>query len=206
MKSKMAILAGLVACAVTGACGTGNDTSSQERGDLPKLSQAAVTDVTWYESWDEGMAAAEKAGKPVLVHFTADWCVYCRKMKNETYTSPEIKKRFNEGWITIMIDTDDKVKTGKVYVEDSTKKALAWKNGNNDSFKAETMGHGQLLQFFGGMGLPTLLFIDKNGAPLNKISSFMPPKDLAVILDFFQQEAYDTMTFDEFKKKAESRS
>ena len=205
MKARAIIISALTICAVTGACGSGNDTSSAEPDAYPKLAASAVEEVKWYDDWNEGMAAAKKADKPVLVHFTADWCVYCRKMKKETYSAPEIKQRFNDGWITIMIDTENKEGSGTVYVDEGEKKALAYLDDDQGSFEEKKYGHGELLQFFGGMGLPTLLFIDKQGAPLQKISSFLPPEDLAVILDYFQQEAYNTTSFEDFKKQAEKK-
>lgn len=202
MKIRSMLITGLILCSVAGACGKSNDTSSQERSNLSKLASDNVSDVKWYSNWDEGMEAAKKADKPVLVHFTADWCVYCRKMKNETYSAPEIKKRFNNGWVTIMIDTDDKQSKGTVFVDEGEKKAMAYIEEEQDSFQSESYNHGQLLQFFGGMGLPTLLFVDKNGTPLQKISSFLPKEEFGVILDYFQQEAYTTTSFEDFKKKA----
>ncbi len=168
MKSKMVIFAGLVLCTVAGACGTGSDTSSQERSELPKLSQASVTDVTWYDSWDEGMAAAEKAGKPVLVHFTAEWCVYCRKMKIRDIIHLRNQEALNEGWITIMIDTDDKVRRGMSMLKTAPRKRWHGKNGTNDSFKAENITGTGSFAVLRRHGTSHPSFHRQNGAPLNK--------------------------------------
>ncbi len=56
------------------------------------------------------------------------------------------------------------------------------------------------MKFFGGSGLPTLLFIDKEGTTLQKIPGFIEKEEFVVILDFFKEEAYNTTSFDDFKK------
>ncbi len=184
-------------------------TVDTDAAETPSTEPAAMVDAggefKWYHNWDEGMAAAKAANKPVLVHFTADWCKFCVQMKEETYAADMIQKRFIDGWVGIMIDTEDHESTGTVYVNESEKNAVAWLDGGS-GFTQQEMGHAELLQFFGGRGLPTLLFIDDDGTPVQKISSFIPKEDFAVILDFFQEEAYKDGSFDDFKKKHEQRS
>lgn len=203
MKSRTLLIAGIVACSLTGACGKQDQTATaQSSKELPKLTAAAVSEVTWFNDWNTGMEAAKKAKKPVLVHFTADWCVYCKKMKAETYAAPEIKERFNNGWITIVMDTEDNKTKGTVFVDDTAKKVRAYLEGEQGNFKSETLLNGEMMQLFGGTGLPTLLFIDKTGEPVQKIAGYVPKDEFAVILDFFKEEAYKTGSFDDFKKKA----
>lgn len=205
MKLKSVVIMGIAVCALTGACGKGDQTATaQSNKELPKLSTAAVTNVNWYTDWDAGMAAAQKEKKPVLVHFTADWCVYCKKMKDETYSAPEIKERFNNGWITIMMDTESKDGKGTIYVDEAEKKVKAYKDGDMGAYKTETFGNGEMMQFFGGTGLPTLLFFDKTGEPLQKIPGFIPKSEFGVILDYFKDEAYKTSSFEDYKKNTKT--
>jgi len=212
MKMRSAALTGTFLLFIAGACDQNNEqaTAQQSAGGEPKVTPAAVASVEgefkWYHDWDTGMAAAKKERKPVLVHFTADWCKFCVKMKKETYASDMIQKRFTDGWIGIMIDTEEDAKTGTVYINESEKSTLTYLQEEDPSFTTREMGHQELLRFFGGMGLPTLLFIDKDGTPVQKISSFIPKEEFAVILDFFREEAYKSGTFDDFKKKYEKRS
>jgi len=204
MKARTILITGLLFCTLTGACGNSNENSAAQENTQIPVEVASTTSQTegetWYHDWDTGMAAAQEEQKPILVHFTADWCKYCIKMKKETYAADEIKKRFSNGWVTIMIDTEEKDKTGKVYFDEAAKKAMVYLNGDQGNFEEKVLGHQELLQFFGGMGLPTLLFVDKDGTPLQKISSFIEKEEFAVILDFFREEAYKTSSFDDFKK------
>ena len=37
----------------------------------------------FHKSWDTARKAAEAAGKPIFLHFTADGCTWCRKIEGE---------------------------------------------------------------------------------------------------------------------------
>ena len=193
------ILTGLAICTLFGACGKSNETAEAEANDKTS-SNTEQAENTWYYNWDKGMEAAKKENKPVYVHFTADWCKWCRKMENETYSAAGNKKRLSSGWITISLDTEDNNKTGNVYLDEKTKKAFAYLQGEKGDLEEKTLTNPQLMKFFGGSGLPTLLFIDKEGTTLQKIPGFIEKEEFVVILDFFKEEAYNTTSFDDFKK------
>lgn len=40
-------------------------------------------------SWAEAKKAAEESGKPIYLHFTTDWCGWCRRIENEIYKSEQ---------------------------------------------------------------------------------------------------------------------
>lgn len=42
---------------------------------------------------DAAFASATEAGKPVYVHYTAPWCVPCKKIKAEVYPRPRVAAR-----------------------------------------------------------------------------------------------------------------
>jgi len=66
---------------------------------------AAAEDGIGWLSYRDGRARALESGQLLLVNFTADWCVYCRKMKKETYTDPAVIAFVQEHFVPVMVDT-----------------------------------------------------------------------------------------------------
>ncbi|WP_085919536.1 protein-disulfide reductase DsbD [Halomonas sp. CSM-2] len=49
---------------------------------------------------------AETKGKPVFVHFTADWCISCRQLERKVYTDPDVIEQLS-GFERIAVDVTD---------------------------------------------------------------------------------------------------
>ena len=66
---------------------------------------AQAPQVTWL-GHDAALGQARESGKPVMIHFTADWCRWCVKMKQETYTDPRVAELLASQFVTAMVDAD----------------------------------------------------------------------------------------------------
>ncbi|MFC1573601.1 thioredoxin family protein [Candidatus Latescibacterota bacterium] len=178
MKRLLALFTIVLAFVFFIACGSGNETTAQTNAKA-----ADKTEFTWYRDWDEGMAAAKKENKPVVVDFYADWCGYCKKMDKETFAAPAVKSRLAQNWIGIKINGEDK------------KAQATWEN--------KKFSHRGLMMNFGVNGFPTLIFFDKNGKQakpyLAKTDSsppinYLPPEVFRPLLDYLSDELYTKKT------------
>lgn len=61
-----------------------------------------------YFDYAEGIEAARKQNKPVLVDFTGHACVNCRKMEANVWPDPAVYKLISEEYILIQLYVDDK--------------------------------------------------------------------------------------------------
>lgn len=61
-----------------------------------------------YTDYCEGMAAAKREGKPVMLDFTGWACVNCRKMEENVWTQPEVAKLLSENYIIISLYVDER--------------------------------------------------------------------------------------------------
>ncbi|MGL4978831.1 MAG: protein-disulfide reductase DsbD [Plesiomonas sp.] len=91
-------------------------------------------------------ALAEAKGKPVMLDFYADWCVACKEFSKYTFSDRQVQQQFKN---MVLLKADV--------------------TANNQADK-------QLLENLRVMGLPTLLFFDRNGneIPQSRVTGFMP--------------------------------
>ena len=61
--------------------------------------------VTFFD-YDEALAAAQKAKKPLMLDFTGINCINCRKMEAQVWSHPEVVKRLKENFIIASLYTD----------------------------------------------------------------------------------------------------
>ena len=176
MKHSIFFITFITVCFLLFSCGKSDEqanarqnVSVQVADNVTKV-QSSKDENGWYHNWDEGITAAVKEKKPVLVDFYTDWCTWCKVMDDSTFSNSEIKKILTSEWITIKIDAEDKKTSG--------------------TFKDRTMPYNRLVLAFGVRGYPSYLFIDKEGEPITVISGYHPKEQFKPMLDYFINELY----------------
>lgn len=61
--------------------------------------------VTFFD-YDEALAAARKAKKPLMLDFTGINCINCRKMEAQVWSHPEVMNRLKENFVIASLYTD----------------------------------------------------------------------------------------------------
>ena len=87
--------------------------------------------VNCYFDYEEALAVAKVAGKPVFIDFTGHGCVNCRKMEELVLSNAEIINILNEKYVVCALYVDDKViKLDDPYItaEGTTLEYLGQKN------------------------------------------------------------------------------
>ncbi|MGB0525200.1 MAG: protein-disulfide reductase DsbD family protein [Flammeovirgaceae bacterium] len=63
---------------------------------------------TGYFNYEEGLAAAKKAGKPIMLDFTGHGCANCRKMEDNVWVDPAVRQRLENDWVIVELYVDDR--------------------------------------------------------------------------------------------------
>ena len=139
-----------------------------------KLGEDAI--VT-YHSYEEGMEAAQRAGKPVLVDFSGFGCVNCRKMEAAVWTDPQVKNIIDNDYILIELMVDDKTPLPEIEVVQE----------NGKDVKLRTIGDkwSYLQRYkFGANAQPFYVLLDGRGNPLN--GSYSYDEDIDAYVNFLK--------------------
>ncbi len=133
---------------------------------------------TIYHNYEEGMAEARRANKPVLVDFSGFGCVNCRKMEAAVWSAPEVKQIIENDYILIELMVDDK--TPLANIETVTE--------NGREMRLRTVGDkwSYLQRYkFGANAQPFYVLLDADGTPLN--GSYSYNEDVAEYVKFLNQ-------------------
>lgn len=75
-------------------------------GALHSVRGAEPVAVKWRSSLEVAEREVAATGKPMLIQMTAEWCTYCHRMLQTTYTNEEVIKLVNENFIPVQVDAD----------------------------------------------------------------------------------------------------
>ena len=118
-----------------------------------------------YTDYDEGMAAARRLGKPVMVDFTGFGCVNCRKMEAAVWTDPTVAEILNDKYVLISLYVDDKTPLEEpVQVIENGQQRTLRTAGDKWSYLQRTK--------VGANTQPVYVLLDNDGMPLNGSRSY----------------------------------
>jgi thioredoxin-related protein len=74
----------------------------------------ASSKIEWH-TYEAGMARSKFENKKVFLHFTAEWCGYCREMDRKTFQDATVVAGLNRDFIPIRVDYDREPATSALY-------------------------------------------------------------------------------------------
>lgn len=155
-----------------------------------KIEASNDTDVKW--TTIEKAISETKANnkKFILVDLYTDWCGWCKKMDENTFTDAGIQAALNSNFTTVKFNAE-------------SKDAISFNDKSYSFVKTGARGANQLaidLGSVGGrLGYPTLVVLDANGTKLQSFAGYKDVETLATILKYFQSGVYKTMDFQQFQ-------
>ena len=150
--------------------GLGRITSCQ--ADAPDLQIGGPAPDFWFETAQgQTTSLSELEGKIVLINFWATWCTYCKAQ------FPYIQQIYDE-W------PGEELVVLAINVGDSSEDVASFMQSNSLSFPVLLDSESEAASLYGVPGLPTTLFIDKEGLFQNcKIGAFQSTEEIESILN-----------------------
>ncbi len=129
---------------------------------------AIYSQIKWYD-FNYGYTAVKNTKKPAVIDFYADWCIWCKTMDKETFANPKVEQKLSRDYIAIRIDVE---KNQTIQYE-------------NKTFTAQ-----EFAAYCGVEGLPTLVFMDKEGKLVTRIPGYIKSDIFLSLLDYMKDECY----------------
>ena len=137
--------------------------------------------IAW-RAWDRGIEESRATGRPVLVDVYTDWCGWCRRMKAEVYTRPEVRDYLEDHFVLIELNaesSDPARYEGKAY----TSRSLAAR--------------------FGVSGYPTTVFLRPGGDHLVSVPGYLESPRFLQVLRYIGDGYMDRgVSFQDFTKQS----
>lgn len=64
-------------------------------------------DIAWADNYASALQRAADSDKPMILYFTATWCVPCRIMKRQVWADEQVTELVNAQFIPVAIDVDN---------------------------------------------------------------------------------------------------
>ena len=88
------------------ACGAGPSEEAPATSSIEAVS-SHTAHLDWEKSWDTAFNRAKAEGKPVLVSFEAEWCVWCKKLETTTYRDKVVMSLIAGSLVPLTLDVDN---------------------------------------------------------------------------------------------------
>ncbi len=66
--------------------------------------------ISWQSSIQGAVDDAKRAGLPLLIQVSAEWCPHCVRMERETYTDPRLTSAISQRYVAVSVDADQQRK------------------------------------------------------------------------------------------------
>lgn len=161
-----------------GACGK---PSEQEGAPKEVRATGPAASVPWL-GVNEGLKRARETGKPVVVNFYADWCGWCRKMDAEVFRDREVAGALERGYVPVQVRTDRDA-------------------GEVIRYRNHTLTLREFTMMLGVQGLPTVVFLESDGALITKIPGFIEKPMFLSLLGYIGDQCYrKSVSFEEYSR------
>ena len=106
-------------------------------------------ETTIYNDYEEGMKAAEREGKPVLIDFSGYGCVNCRKMEAAVLDNEQVKTTIEDNFVMIQLMVDEKANLPEpIVVNENGKEVKLYTVGDKWSYLQRYKFHANAQPYY----------------------------------------------------------
>lgn len=110
--------------------------------------------ISWRPTYSDALKFSKEENKPIMMVFTADWCVFCKKLEAETFSDPTVANYVNRNFIAVKIDRDKETQIVKDFNVQGIPDIFflePYKVGENVRIMARQIGYIKPTPFYEGL-------------------------------------------------------
>ena len=138
---------------------------------------------------EEAATRTKTEPRKIVVDIYTDWCGWCRKMDQSTFTDPEIADYINKNFYAVKLNAEGK-------------KPITI-NGKTFNYNAKFRAHEVAVTLLNGqMSYPSTVYLDEKMAIISPVPGYLDAAAFKKILLFFGENHYKKKTFEEYTAAA----
>jgi len=140
-------------------------------------------------NFDEAVKLNQAHPKKILIDVYTNWCGWCKRMDATTYVDPEIVSYVNKNFYAVRLNaetTDTFHFSNHLFIN-----AEPEKRGSVNELASSLLD--------GKMEYPTTVYMDEKFNRLSIAPGYLGVNDLKVILIYFAEDKYKTMSYEDYK-------
>lgn len=133
-------------------------------------------EINWL-TFNEALIAQEKKPKKIIIDAYTDWCGWCKKMDNDTFSNLDVIEYINKNFYAVKFNAEGNetvILKGKTY---SNPQYIPNKKGRNYSH--------QLSSYFSVRGFPSMVFLDKKANLMAVEPGYKAPDGMLQLLKLY---------------------
>lgn len=145
--------------------------------------------IRWY-TWEEAIKMSQTQKRKVMVDVYTQWCGWCKRMDNTTFTNPVVVSYLNSHYYPIKFDAE-------------TKADIEFKGKTYRFVKNGMRGYHELAAEItrGRLSYPTIVFLDENLEIIQSIPGYREPLEFEQIITYFGTNSYKKMPWEKYQRE-----
>lgn len=142
---------------------------------------------------EEAEAAVKDEPRKLIVDVYTDWCGWCKRMDQTTFSNPVIADYLNQNYYAVKLDAEQR---DSIRFKDHTFKYVAQGRRGYNELAAALLN--------GKMSYPNIVYMNEDLQVLQAVPGYQDAKSFEKIIKFFGGDHFKETSWEEFQKNFES--